>query len=485
VNRSPWAVFAAVALGTFMATLDSSIVNVALPTLAHTFGATVTQIEWVSLSYVLTITGLLLPFGRLGDSLGRRRVFLAGLALFTLGSGACALSFSTGTLVAARLLQGIGASMLSANSVALITAAFPREIRGRALGMVGAVVGLGLTVGPPIGGLMLTHFGWPSIFLINLPIGVFGVLLGRSVLPREPRADHAAAGAAAPGGVSGAARPPFDTVGALLSLVFLIGLTLALSRGTAWGWTSPATLACGLGAFAALALFIMVERRAAEPLVDFAFFADAAFRVPMLSLFASFVALFAAVFLVPFYLQRTAGMEPAAVGRVLVTVPLLLLLVSPVSGVLSDRLGSRTLSLAGLSATSLGLALLAWLLGNASERPLGVLPIIGGLFVVGLGQGLFQPPNSSSAMSSVPFERLGLASGLLATMRNLGTLFGIGLAAAVYEGRELVYARAHTAVAAAGLGMRDAFLAAALVAGSAALMVAFAPRTAHPSPPGA
>ena len=474
MSRSPWAVFAAVALGTFMATLDSSIVNVALPTLAHTFGATVTQIEWVSLSYVLTITGLLLPFGRLGDSLGRRRVFLAGLALFTVGSGACAFSFSTQTLVAARLLQGIGASMLSANSVALITAAFPREIRGRALGMVGAVVGLGLTVGPPVGGLMLTHFGWPSIFLVNLPIGVFGVLLGRSVLPREPRAE-----------TGGAARPPFDVTGALLSLVFLVGLTLALSRGTAWGWTSPATLVCGLGAFAALALFIVVERRATEPLVDFAFFADAAFRVPMLSLFASFMALFAAVFLVPFYLQRTAGMEPAAVGRVLVTVPLLLLLVSPVSGVLSDKLGSRTLSLAGLSATSLGLALLAWLLGNASERPLGVLPIIGGLFVVGLGQGLFQPPNSSSAMSSVPFERLGLASGLLATMRNLGTLFGIGLAAAVYEGRELVYAQTHSPVAAAGLGMRDAFLAAAVVAGSAALMVAFAPRTAHPSPPGA
>jgi EmrB/QacA subfamily drug resistance transporter len=472
VSRSPWAVFAAVALGTFMATLDSSIVNVALPTLAHTFGATVTQIEWVSLSYVLTITGLLLPFGRLGDSLGRRRVFLAGLALFTIGSGACAFSYSTATLVAARLLQGVGASMLSANSVALITAAFPREIRGRALGMVGAVVGLGLTVGPPVGGLILSHFGWPAIFLVNLPIGVFGVLLGRAVLVREPRA-----------AATGASKPPFDVLGALLSLVFLVGLTLALSRGTAWGWSSPATLVCGLGAFAALAAFIVVERRAPDPLVDFAFFADAAFRVPMLSLFSSFVALFAAVFLVPFYLQRTAGMEPAAIGRVLVTVPLLLLLVSPVSGVLSDKLGSRNLSLAGLTATSLGLALLAWMLGNASAAPLGVLPIILGLFVVGLGQGLFQPPNSSSAMSSVPFERLGLASGLLATMRNLGTLFGIGLAAAVYEGRELVYSRTHSPVAAAGLGMRDAFLAAALVAGSAALMVALSPRTAHPSPP--
>ena len=471
--RSPWSVFAAVALGTFMATLDSSIVNVALPTLAHTFGATVTQIEWVSLSYVLTITGLLLPFGRLGDTLGRRRLFLVGLSLFTLGSGACAFAVSTATLVAARLLQGVGAGILSANSVALITAAFPREIRGRALGMVGAVVGLGLTVGPPLGGWMLSHFGWPSIFYVNLPIGVFGVWFGRNVLPRESH------------DIAAGLRAPFDFTGAVLTIVALIGLTLALSRGTAWGWSSARTIACAAAGFAALAAFVVLEPRAAEPLVDFSFFADSSFRVPMLSLFLSFVGLFAAVFLVPFYLQRTAGMEPAAIGRVLVVVPLLLLLVSPVSGVLSDRLGSRALAVAGLALTSTGLALLAWMSDHAGEQPLGVMPIIGGLFVVGLGQGLFQPPNSSSAMSSVPFERLGLASGLLATMRNLGTLFGIGLAAAVYEGREAIYARTHGLVAASSLGMRDAFLAAALAVGVAVVMGFANLRTPQASPPGA
>ena len=166
-------------------------------------------------------------------------------------------------------------------------------------------------------------------------------------------------------------------------------------------------------------------------------------------------------------------------------VPLLLLLVSPVSGALSDRLGSRPLAVAGLFVTTAGLALLAWLIGNAGDRPLGVAPIIAGLFVVGLGQGLFQPPNSSSAMSSVPVDRLGLAGGLLATMRNLGMLFGIGLAAAVYEGREAIYARGHGPIAAAGLGMRDAFLAAAIVAALATAMVTFGSRAAHPSPPGA
>jgi EmrB/QacA subfamily drug resistance transporter len=466
---APWSVFAAVALGTFMATLDSSIVNVALPTLATTFHASVTQIEWVSLAYMLTITGLLLPFGRLGDALGRRRIFLIGLGLFTLGSAACALSVSAATLVAARVLQGTGAGMLSANSVALITAAFPREMRGRALGMVGAVVGLGLTVGAPLGGFLLAAFGWPSIFLVNLPIGVLGGLYARAVLAKDPKA---------PSG----ARPPFDIIGALLALSSLVLLTLFLSRGAAWGWSSAGTLLCAFGALAALAGFIATERRASDPLIDLAFFADAKFRVPMLSLFLSFVALFAAVFLVPFYLERTGGMRPDQVGRVLVVIPLLLLMVSPISGALSDRLGSRALALAGLATTSAGLALLSVLIGRAGDRPLGTLAIVAGLFVVGLGPGLFQPPNSSAAMSAVPPERLGLAGGLLATMRNLGMLFGIGLAAAVYEGRERIYARAHGATFAAGLGMRDAFLAAAIVALLAVLLVALGGASAKASP---
>ena len=467
---SPWATFAAVALGTFMATLDSSIVNVALPTLATTFHASVTQIEWVSLAYILTISGLLLPFGRLGDAIGRRRIFLGGLALFTLGSAACAFAVSTATLVAARVLQGVGASMISANSTAIITAAFPAERRGRALGMVGAVVGLGLTIGPPLGGVLLAWLGWSSIFLVNLPIGVFGFLYARAELPHDP---------AGPAKV----HAGFDTVGAVSSVAFLVLLTLVLSRGPSWGFASPAALACAGGAVVALLVFLLAERRGVEPLVDLAFFRDAAVRVPFLALLASFVALFAAVFLVPFYLERIGGLTPDRVGRVLVVIPLLLLTVSPVSGALSDRLGHKRLALVGLVGTTLGLALLAYLLGRAGDRALPTMTVVCGLFVVGLGQGFFQPPNSSAAMSAVPPARLGLASGLLATMRNLGMLFGIGLAAAIYEGREHVYARAHGPAMAAGLGMRDAFLAAALVSALAAVMVAWPRASAPPSPP--
>jgi MFS family permease len=168
-----------------MATLDSSIVNVALPTLQHEFGVAVTLIEWVSIAYLTITTGLLLPFGKLGDTAGRRRIYLVGMVLFTLGSALCGLAGSAAFLIASRVVQGVGAAMLSSNSVALVTAAFPREIRGRALGAVGAVVGLGLTIGPPLGGLLLSTLGWHAIFYVNLPFGIAAIVMALRVMARD------------------------------------------------------------------------------------------------------------------------------------------------------------------------------------------------------------------------------------------------------------------------------------------------------------
>jgi MFS family permease len=401
-------VFAVVAAGTFMATLDSSIVNVALPTLARTFHAPVTTIEWVPLAYLLSLTLLLLPFGRLADALGRRRIYLAGIGLFTIGSALCAAAPSLALLVAARIVQGVGAAMVSANGIAIVTTSFPAEIRGRALGWIGATVGIGLTVGPPLGGWLIELGSWRTIFLVNLPIGIVLTAAGVSLLPRDERA--------AAGGTAAARR---------------------------------------------------------EPLVDLGAFRNPVFASSIATLFLAFVALFAAVFLVPFYLERVAGQTPGEVGRVLVVIPLLLSLVSPVSGALSDRVGSRALTTFGLLVTGAGLLLLAAFIGYAPGRSPGLVAVLGSLFVVGLGQGLFQPPNSSAAMGAVPSKRLGFAGGLLATMRNLGMLCGIGLAAAVYEGRELAHigrvgggAIEATGVsgAAAALGVRDALLVAAAIA---------------------
>jgi predicted MFS family arabinose efflux permease len=388
--RNPWSIFVTVALGTFMSTLDSSIVNVALPTLQHDFAATVTEMGWVALAYPATLTLLLLPFGRLGDAIGRRRVYLGGLALFVAGSALCALAEAAWPLIGARIVQGVGASMIAANAAAIVTAAFPAAMRGRALGSIGAVVGLGLTVGPPVGGILLAAFGWPSIFLVNLPVGALTLLMGLRLLPRDAR----------------------------------------------------------------------LPDPAADPLFDARLLRAPVFVAAIVALFASFVALFAVVFLAPFYLQNVAGLTPDKVGQVLVVAPVLLFAVAP-------------LALAGLGLMTAGLLLLAWRLGAATTRPAGVGEMIAGLFVLGLGQGVFQPPNSSAAMGSVPPARLGLAGGMIATTRNFGMLVGMALAATTYDSREAVYRAAGAGtIAAAGMGMRDALVLGALVAAAGFLFVA-------------
>ena len=412
---APWPVFGAVALGTFMSTLDSSIVNVALPTLQRTFGVSVTAIGWVSLAYLLTLTILLLPFGRLGDAVGRRRMFLAGLVLFVVGSVACGFAGSARALIASRVLQALGASMVSANTTAIVTATFPPSMRGRALGMIGAVVGLGLTVGPPVGGFLLDAWGWRWIFFVNLPVGLVAIVLGLRLVPRDTPA---------PGGAGGASRP----------------------AAAAW--------------------------------FDRELFLDPAFGTAALALFLSFVALFASVFLVPFYLERVLGLAPAAVGRVLVVVPLLLVSISPLAGTLSDRMGTRRLAITGLSILAAGMLLLALIVGRPA--PLGAMALVGGLFVVGLGQGLFQSPNASAAMGAAPTEKLGTAGGAIATLRNCGMLCGVGLAATIFERREAAYLAAGLAVGpATGAGMRDAMLVAALVAVLGIVAVSRGPRGAR------
>lgn len=468
-KHSPWAAFAIVALGTFMATLDSSIVNIALPTLSRTFTVAMTTVEWVSLAYLLTITGLLLPLGGLGDRMGRRRLYTAGIALFTIGSALCATASSFPFLVSARVAQGVGAALVSANSAALVTAVFPPESRGRALGLIGAVVGLGLTVGPPLGGWLLDLGGWRWIFLVNLPVGIVVAFLGLAWLPADkPRA----------AGSSGATG--FDWAGSTLATVALVLTAFWLSRGAGLGWWSAASLILfAMSALAAVS-FVVVERRARVPLVEGAIVREPVVANSLAALFLAFVALFFAVFLVPFYLEHIAGFTPGGVGRVLVVIPLLLLVLSPLAGGLSDRFGSRVLAALGLAVSATGYALLAWLVAGATERPLGAGPLVLGLMVVGLGQALFMAPNSSSVMGAVPASRLSTAGSLLATMRNLGILFGIALAAAVYEGRDAIYHAGHSPVAAAAFAMRDAFLVAGIVAALGAVLV-LSPRARHRS----
>jgi EmrB/QacA subfamily drug resistance transporter len=409
-----WSVFAVVAIGVLMATLDSSIVNISLPTLARAFARPVNgALQWVVIAYLLVIVALLLTAGRLGDMFGRKPVWQWGLALFTLGSASCGLSSSIALLIAARALQGVGAALMMALSPALLTAAFPASERGRALGMNALTVATGISAGPPLGGIITERLSWRWIFFINVPLGVLGILLAARVLPR------AAARVA----------PRFDLPGAALLAVALASLTGALSFAHDLGYGSPLLLGTLLLGGGALAGLVAHERRTVAPILDLGLLAIPAFRSALTSLVLSFLALFGVAFLTPFYLEQLRGLSTEQSGLMMVAYPLVIAVVSPFTGALSDRIGSRLLAPVGLGLAAVVLFLLG-LLGP--HTPLGWVAAT--LSLGGLAQALFQPANNSALLGAAPRERQGLAGGLLATGRVLGQSLSIALAGAVFAG---------------------------------------------------
>jgi len=437
--RSPWLGFSAVAVGTFMATLDGSIVNVALPTLGRQLRAPIASLEWIVTAYLLVISSTLLASGRHGDVLGHRRVFVGGMLLFTLGSGLCGLATSVPMLVGARVVQALGASGMMSMAPAALTAIFPREQRGRALGGISSVVAAGLTAGPPIGGLLIQQFSWRAIFLVNLPIGVAGAVWASRALP---------AGSLAPG-----AR--FDARGALWLAAALAGGIGALEAAPASGGLALALVVAGA---AAAALYVRRERAVPSPLVDASLFRNPAFSFGLAASLLSYASLFTQTLLSPFYLSQVKGLDSGRLGLMLTAVPLALSVTSPVAGWLSDRFGSRALCLAGALVLAAGLGSLA-AAGAGDSLP----SLAARLAVEGVGMGLFQPPNNSSVMGSLPRERLGSGGGLLATARNLGMVFGVALAGALF------------AAGGGAAGGVDAFLAGwrlALSAGAALALLA-------------
>lgn len=409
-----WTVFALVATGTFMSTLDSSIVNVALPTLMGKLNTTLLTIEWVVLIYLIAFTSLILSFGRLSDIVGRRRVLVTGHLLFTGSSLLCALSPDVGTLIIARALQGSGAAMIMSCSQALIVDAFPENERGRALGTIGTVVAAGLTSGPAIGGFILSHFSWWMIFAVNIPVGVTVAILAARILkgsPADERRDE-----------------PFDLLGGLLIALACGTLFTGLTHAHAWGYGSARVLSCIGAALALVALFVAHEKRVAHPVVDPELFRDRIFRLPVLSAIALYTALFTMVFLMPFYLIFPMGYSEAQVGSTMMIPFALLFVVPPFSGALADRVGSRLLCVIGMAILSLALALLAW-----PTTVTAFPPIAFKLALAGFGVALFLPPNNTTIMSSVPPKRRGVASSVVGAARNLGMVIGVTLAGAVFN----------------------------------------------------
>jgi EmrB/QacA subfamily drug resistance transporter len=414
-----WYVMAAAALGIFLATIDGSIVNIALPTLVRSFGTDFATVEWVVLSYMLSLAVLLLGVGRLADMKGKKRIYTAGFIVFTAGSVLCGLSPTIHWLIGARVLQGTGGAMILGLGMAIVTEAFPPSERGKALGISGAMASIGIVTGPTLGGLLLSVLSWHWIFFVNLPVGILGTLLVIRYVP--------------------AIRPPggqrFDFAGGLTLLATLLSLLLALSLSQGSGFTNPAVLAL-LGACAgSLLLFIWIERRAVQPMVDLQLFRNRLFSISLVTGLITFIAMAGTTILMPFYLQGVLGFDTRQAGLLLAVVPLVAGLTAPISGNLSDRLGVRPITMVGL-AVMLGGFLAVSTLGTQTTALGYALRFI----PVGLGLGIFQSPNNSAIMGAAPRGRLGIVSGMLALNRALGQTIGMALLGAIWASRAFHHA---------------------------------------------
>lgn len=407
-----WLGLAGIGSGVFMFTLDGSIVNVALPTLAQTFGASLATVQWIPLAYLLVITTLVLGAARLGDMHGRKRAYLFGLGLFTVASALCGLAPGVGWLIAFRVLQGFGAVFVSALGGAIIAQTFPPSERGRALGVISSCVTLGVALGPTVGAFIIDWVGWRWMFLVNIPVGIAAMSTVSRVIP-----DFAPA----------PTRLRFDWLGTVLIALALGGFSLALTFGQRHGFGTLLPLV--LFALAALALvgFFLAETQVDAPVLDLKLFANHPFSAGLGMSVLAFIALGSTAFTLPFFLQLGLALPIATVGLLMAISPIVGAITSPIGGTLSDRFGPRWVSLIGLLMMALGGALLSRL-----DQGTTILRFAMTIAPVGFGMALFSAANNSAVMNAVSRERLGIASGMLSLARTLGQSTAIPIAAALF-----------------------------------------------------
>ncbi len=410
-DRRLW-VLIAIGTGSFMSALDGSVVNTILPVLRSAFQSNVAAIEWVVIVYLLVLSGLLLTFGRLGDLRGHKSVYVWGFGIFVASSALCGAAPSATMLVVFRGIQAIGGAMLASNSPAIVTGNFPAAQRGRAFGLVSMMTYLGLTAGPSLGGWLTQAFSWRTVFYINVPVGALALALSLFFIPKDQPAEQG---------------KRFDAAGAALFMAALTALMLGLNKGADWGWTSTAILGLLGGALLLMAVFVYVERISPAPMLDLSLFRVPLFSTSAASAVLNYICVYSITFLLPFYLILGRGLNPAQAGLLLTAQPVLMAVASPVSGMLSDRFGSRILGMIGMGVLAVGLFLLSRL-----DAASGLWLIIVGLAVAGIGTGTFISPNTSALMGAAPRARQGIASGVQATARNFGMVLGIGLAGAIF-----------------------------------------------------
>ena len=407
-----WFILTTVLVGATMSALDVSIVNVAMPTLQHSFNVSLALIEWVAMAYMLTLTIFLPLFGRLADMYGRTKLYTTGFVVFTIGSVLCGMSPTASFLIFSRVLQAVGAGLLQANSVAIITAAFPGNERGKAIGIQGAVQAVAMSIGPFVGGLLIKAVSWRAIFYVNLPIGIIGVLMALLILPKSE---------------SSGKKEKIDFFGILTFSPGLACMVLALNKGEKLGWTSNTILAYFALAAVLLTAFVITELKVEHPMIDLKLFKSYTFSAGNITGMLSYYVLFAILFLMPFYMEEVLHYGVALTGSLLTPIPLAMAFVAPVAGSISDKHGSRVMTTSGMLVCALATFFLMFM-GESAHLTWLVLDLV----VLGIGMGMFTPPNNSAIMGAAPREKLGLAGGILNMTRSLGLIFGVDISGLIF-----------------------------------------------------
>ncbi len=406
-----WIALSVTTIGSMMVAIDSTIVILGLPNMLQDLHSNLVRMTWVIIGFLVVNTVLQLTFGRMADMFGRVRMYNVGFIVFTISSVLCGLATSDTMLIGARLLQGVGGAMLSANAMAIITEVFPPTQRGQAMGINTITWGAGSVLGPVLGGLILAVASWRWIFLVNLPIGIIGTLaayiLLHDIAPR-PRGER------------------FDVLGAVLFCIGLVGLLLGLTGGIGSSWLSPSILVLLIGGVIAFVAFVFVERRVSYPMLDLHLFDDRIYGLSVAAATLQSLATFAVNFLIVFYLQGVRGYSPLTAALLILPLPILTSIVGPIGGRMADRIGGAIPATAGLALQILALIVLIFL---SPTSPYIILALALGL--MGIGGGLFWSPNTSTTMGAAPRNRLGVASATLNTMRNTGMVFSFAVALAV------------------------------------------------------
>jgi EmrB/QacA subfamily drug resistance transporter len=426
-----------------MPSLATSIANAGLPTLAEAFTASFQAVQWIVLAYLLAITTLIVSVGRLGDIVGRRRLLLGGIGIFTLASLLCGVAPTLWLLIAARAAQGLGAAIMMALTVALVGETVPKTRTGSAMGLLGTMSAIGTTLGPSLGGVLIAGLGWRAIFLVNVPLGILNYLLAHRYLPVDRRGPKTE-------------RASFDSVGTLLLALTLAAFALAMTIGR--GSFGPLNLALLVAAVFGTGLFVYAEARAESPLIPLAMFRNHVLNASLAMSTLVSTVMMATLVVGPFYLSRALGLQAALVGLVLSVGPLAAALAGVPAGRIVDRLGAQRMTIAGLSGIAAGSVLLSMM-----PASFGIAGYIAPIVIITTGYALFQTANNTAVLTDIHPDQRGVVSGMLNLSRNLGLISGASVMGAVFAIAASTVDITTAGPEAVAAGMRITFVAAAIL----------------------